>query len=298
MLIFAVLSLNIKLAAAGISAPDNCPAQVYDKGLLWQIHKPGVRPSYVFGTMHSRDKRILHIPGVVMSHFMAAETAVFETSLDDKNLAQSRQIMKLPPGQNLKQIVGTQKFIQLSKLVAAKGIAPAILNRLKIWAVATILAQPDPSSRKETTVKLLDKELEAAARQWKKRIIALETNLEQMAVFDQMPQAVQMEFLDQSLAEIETLETDMETITQFYLEGQTGWIWCDLQESLAKSSSALRTILNEHLILERNKKMVDRMLKILPSGNIFVAIGALHLPGERGVVNLLERHGYKVVRKY
>lgn len=298
LLLLAALLLKTELATAEILAPPNCPVQAFDKGLLWQVQKPGIRPSYIFGTMHSRDKRILHIPGAVMSRFMTAGTAVFETTLDDRSLAQSRQVMKLPPGQSLKNLVGLQKFMQLAKLVSQKNIAPAVLNRLKIWAVATILAQPDPPAQKNARVKLLDKELESAARQWKKKIIALETNLEQIAVFDSMPQAVQMEFLDQSLAEIGTLEMDMETMTQFYLKGQTGWIWCDLQESLTHSSRKLRTVLNEHLILDRNAKMVQRLQKILPAGNVFVAIGALHLPGEQGVVNLLKRSGYEISRKY
>ena len=52
------------------------------------------------------------------------------------------------------------------------------------------------------------------------------------------------------------------------------------------------------LLVERNLRMVGRMQPLLAAGNTFVAVGALHLYGEQGILNLLRRAGYRVSRIY
>jgi uncharacterized protein len=49
---------------------------------------------------------------------------------------------------------------------------------------------------------------------------------------------------------------------------------------------------------ERNLRMVERMTDRLAEGGVFVAVGALHLPGERGILNLLAGRGYRISRVY
>jgi uncharacterized protein YbaP (TraB family) len=54
----------------------------------------------------------------------------------------------------------------------------------------------------------------------------------------------------------------------------------------------------DELVIKRNKRMAERMQKVLKKGNAFIAIGALHLPGEMGVLRLLEKQGYRVSMVY
>ncbi len=61
---------------------------------------------------------------------------------------------------------------------------------------------------------------------------------------------------------------------------------------------ALAESFQEDFIVARNKRMVARMADILGEGGSFVAVGALHLPGDEGVLNLLAEQGYKVTRVY
>jgi hypothetical protein len=52
----------------------------------------------------------------------------------------------------------------------------------------------------------------------------------------------------------------------------------------------------ERAVYRRNARMTQRMIDLITHGNAFIAIGAAHLPGEKGIVNLLAKRGYKVTR--
>ncbi|WP_340151773.1 TraB/GumN family protein [uncultured Sneathiella sp.] len=298
----AFLFIQFGVAPASLadqSPPENCAERPYDKGRLWKVSKGDAVPSYIFGTMHSKDPRILHLPGVIMQVFMASNTAVFETSLKDDELARNKQMMLLAPGQSLKEKIGDTRFIELSQIAAAYGMPPATLDRVKVWAAAAIISQPPPTPQSDGhTLTLLDKELEKSARQSGKRVIALETNAEQLSIFDSMSDTVQLEYLDQAIDENHRLNEELETMTSYYLSGNTGWIACNLEETLQETSSALSEIMTTDLIYMRNQRMVERMLPELQRGNAFVGIGALHLPGDEGVLSLLEKLGYEIEQKY
>jgi len=287
------------IASAETVAPLNCQERPFDKGRLWKVSKVGSLPSYIFGTMHSKDPRILQLPGIIMQAFNNSSTAVFETSLKDEDIASSQAMMMLPTGQSLKSRIGPGRFSKLSELAAPYGMAPEILDRVKIWAAAAVISQPPPPRQKNAAqMNLLDKELEKSARQSGKQVLALETNAEQLGIFDQLSDAVQLEYLDQSMAENANINKELETITGYYLSGNTGWIACNLEETLKTASDGLNRLMTEKLINERNRRMVSRMTPALQQGNTFVGIGALHLPGEDGVLALLQAQGFKVERKY
>ncbi len=291
--------LPLPFADARTEPPENCVERPFDKGKLWKITREDTPPSYVFGTMHSKDPRILQLPGIIMQAFTRSQTAVFETSLKDENVSESQAFMLLPRGQQLKSRIGAERFATLSRLMAPYGMTPDTLNRIKIWAAAAILSQPPPSRQKNIPqMTMLDKELEKSARRSGKEVIALETNLEQLALFDNAPLDVQLEYLDQTMAEHDTLDEEMEVMTDYYLRGNTGWIACDLEDALKSASAGLTSLMTQKLIDERNARMVLRMAPVLERGGAFVGVGALHLPGENGILSLLQQQGYSVERKY
>jgi uncharacterized protein YbaP (TraB family) len=302
--LFALMALLLAstfphIAIAKVEAPENCEARPFDKGRLWKVTRGGQPPSYIFGTMHSKDPRILQIPGVIMQAFNTSNVMVFETSLKNEDMARTQSLMMLPQGESLRAKIGPQRFKELTKMAAPYGMNAQTLNRIKNWAAAAVISQPPPSLHGNSPrMALLDKELEKTAINAGKTVIALETNKEQLNVFDKTSEEVQLEYLDQSMVEHAELENELETITSYYLSGNTGWIACDLEQALSKSSEGLNQMMTEELIDMRNQRMVDRMQSALQQGSAFVGIGALHLPGENGVLYLLQAQGYTIERKY
>lgn len=295
-----LLSLwNISPTFAKSPPPENCEQRPYDSGRLWQISKKGLPTSFVFGTMHSKDPRILFLPGIVMQAFTGSTIFVLETSLRDKTIVESQAAMFGGQEYSLRAEIGDAQFGQLAKLTARYGIADQFLDKFKIWAAASVISQPpQPKNSNDPSLTLLDRELEKSAFKMQKSIVPLETMQEQLSVFDQMPKNLQLEFLDQTMKEHTSLDEEIERLSSHYLAGKTGWIFCDLEETLKQVSPGLASVMTDKLIKERNAKMVERMIPSILKGRSFIAIGALHLPGEKGVLSLLNSKGFQIKRKF
>jgi len=299
LLAYIFLILFVSPALAASTQPDNCEARPYDHGKLWEVSKKGSPTSYVFGTMHSKDPRILYLPGIVMKAFNRSFQLVVETTLSQKSIQESRALMFAPHGQTLEQSTGKERFKKLREIAANYGIPTPVLQRFKIWAAASILSQPpQPKSKHAAQLTLLDRELEKMAHKMGKPVFALEKAIEQLGLFDRLSKEVQLEFLDQAIKEYPNLEMELENLTAHYLAGRTGWIFCEMEESLKSLSPELNDFMTNKLIKQRNHHMAERMLPKLNSKATFVAIGALHLPGQEGVLSLLEKNGYKIRRRF
>lgn len=81
-----------------------------------------------------------------------------------------------------------------------------------------------------------------------------------------------------------------------YLTGDTAMFYALWQHDLKDVEPAVARRFTERFLHRRSHNMVERMLPLLEADSTFVAVGALHLPGEEGVLALLEREGYAVTR--
>jgi uncharacterized protein YbaP (TraB family) len=93
------------------------------------------------------------------------------------------------------------------------------------------------------------------------------------------------------------LLNEFETIIRTYLARDVAALLA-LDEKFKSENPALKQAIMHRLLGQRNRRMVERMQPRLKEGNAFVAIGAGHLPGEDGVLHLLEQAGYQITRIY
>jgi len=299
LLTYLCLIFFLSPAVAASSRPENCETRPYDHGKLWEVSKKGAPTSFIFGTMHSKDPRILYLPGIVMKAFNRSSQLIVETILNSKTIQDSRALMLAPHGQSLELAIGAERFLKLREIAGNYGISAPVLQRFKIWAAASILSQP-PQSRSQQAAKLtlLDRELEKMAHQMKKPVFPLEKAIEQLGLFDALSKDAQLEFLDQAIKEYPDLDGELEKLTGHYLAGRTGWIFCEMEGSLKSLSPELNDFMTNKLIRHRNHTMTERMLSKLSTGSTFVAIGAMHLPGDEGVLSLLKKNGYEIRRRF
>ncbi|MEP3247308.1 MAG: TraB/GumN family protein [Sneathiella sp.] len=301
LIALVIAPLYAASAIAKSAAPENCQSIPYDNGRLWKVMKDGRPPSYVFGTMHSNDPRILFMPGIIMQAFNGSRVLILETSLRDKTAAQSQAMMRKSAPYSLRQQIGPTLFGKLTGIVSRDyGIPPQILNSFQIWAAAAFLSQP-PEQIKSNAKKpatLLDHELEKTGRRMNKQIVPLETMKEQLSIFSRMSKNLQLEYLELAIQEYPNLEEEVAALSDYYIDGKIGWIFCMMNEGLAKISDGLVRVMKDQLIIKRNKKMVSRMKHLVRKGQAFVAVGALHLPGEDGILSLLAADGYKIEKMY
>jgi uncharacterized protein YbaP (TraB family) len=281
--------------------PQHAPAETlrYGQGLLWQVAKDGKPVGHLFGTIHMSDADVLAVPPPVLDAFKASKSLSVEVILDGPAVQTLATAMALPQGQRLDAIVPADIFQKAVAASAPYGFQPAMLARLKPWAVALLISvPPDEQLRRAQGALALDMWLQQQAAAQGKPVHALETVAEQVTAFEGLSQ-------EDQVSQLKSASINLDEKQRFFAEMKTAYLRRDLDEihRLSRKSSdpgdeRLRDALEERLFGVRNRKMAERMVARFDEGGAFVAIGALHLPGEAGVLRLLEQRGYTVTRKY
>jgi uncharacterized protein YbaP (TraB family) len=280
--------LIILLALAGVLVTSSCSSD-RQHGLLWEIHGEDAAPSHLFGTIHSEDPEVLRLASPVRQAFEEADSVVLEVLLNMESMIYSSTVMLLTDGRLLSDIIGRSLFEATARAIAARGIPEVVLERMKPWAAATALSVPVPE-----TGMVLDLVLYQEAQQAGKSLHGLETIREQLDVFDTMPERDQVALLQDAV-------DNLDLIDEMNAELLAAWKQRDLAAMMAISDAAIESgdqriarDFEQRLIIERNHLMADRLEAHLQRGGAFIAGGALHLPGEDGLIRLLEQRGYSL----
>ena len=288
--------LAVALVAAAPAAAADERREPFARGLLFRLDKPGVPSSFVFGTMHSGDPRVAALPAVVLEAFSAARTFALESHLVGGEIDRFYAAAQFDDGRQLTDYFDPAGVAAIRAALGA-GAPPAdVLARLKPWAVLLKLAeQPIAGGGLTLDEKLLDE-----ARRRRLAIVGLELPDEQVAAFDAIPIATQVALVRFALAHRDALLRDHDAALQ-------AWLDRDLAGLAALSLAPGRrhpeiaphyAELTRHLIENRSVQMAHRLFLPLRAGRVFVAVGALHLHGERGLLALLRDQGYRVRTVY
>ena len=278
-------------------APTVCAqsASAYDQGLLWRVEKSGAAPSFVFGTVHLDDPRVTTLPAPVRSEFDAARSFSMEVSLDQSNIAALAARMVYLDGRDLAGVAGDDLFQKILPLIAAQGVPPEMARLFKPWAMVLLLQMPQ-----QNAANVLDFVLQRMAAKQGKALHYLESVDEQVGAFEKMSEDEQLALLRHAVETHHELKPQAEKLLQAYLKRDLALMW-RLGESDVEQRPELRPlkqVFDQRLLYDRNSRMALRMQPQLRSGGAFIAVGALHLYGDRGVLSLLARDGYRVTRVY
>ena len=297
-------TLALLLAACAASLPPR-PDVPYGSGLLWQVEKEGQDPSYVFGTMHVPDPEILDLPAPVEDAFARSQQAAFELVTDKTKLAEELRLFTeaamLPKDQRLSQLLGDVAYAQLIRIALRQRpsvtmIGGMHISQFKPWFVMLIVGRNDASaSHLSRAAPTLDDWLEARAEKDGKKVVGLETFAEQLAVFNDLEMSDQVAVLVARLTDYNNWRS-YRTSAELYLQGDTGMFYGIWLEQLGRLEPNVADRFAERFLDGRNRLMVERAMPLMEEASTFVAVGALHLPGEQGVLRLLERRGYRVTR--
>jgi len=272
------------------------------KGIFWKIEKPGLKPSWLLGSMHVTDPRVLSLPAYAQAAHDSADTIVIESDeiLDEKKAAAALlarpDLTMFTDGTTIDKLLSPEDYARLDAGLKQRGIPLSAVSRMRPWMIASAVALPACEiARKAKGVQFLDQKIAADAIKQGKQVKGLETLAEQLQAMAELP----MEFHLKSL--IETLELGakmndvVETMTDLYLSGDVGMTIPMLKTvSPEEGGDGDYAAFEQRIILDRNKVMADRAAPILSNGNVFMAVGALHLPGDQGVIELLRKQGFTV----
>jgi len=266
-----------------------------ERGLLFRLDPAGAEQpsSWLFGTIHSSDPRVTQLPAPVQQAFDAAAVVMLEVVPDRAMLAAASAAMRLDPRDSLEELLPPGLYQTILAAFAERGMPAAAVERLQPWALLLVLSMPPASPEP-----VLDLALYQRAVQLDKPVVGLETLTEQLAVFQTLSQDEQRVLLEATLRERAQLPRVFAALIDAYLARDLARLMRLSHQTLAATSPALEARLQRALIGERNQRLFDRLLPGVQAGARFIAVGALHLPGARGLLQRLQAEGIEVTRLY
>ena len=300
----AGLKADGKLAAVEAEAK----AVPNGEGKLFRIERPGIQPSYLLGTMHLTDPRILVLPAPAKTAFEAADRLVIETVdvMDEKKamgaLLSHPELLNLPAGKTLDDYLSPAEKTEVEAGLLKRKIPFQAIQTLQPWFTSVSLMLPAcETARKNEGQPMLDTELAKMAEAAGKPVEGLESAVEQLRAIASIPLDTQAKSLVATVAVADRMPDILETMTSLYLEGRIGMIMPAIQAAVPDGGLIVGTgegyaAFEEKVVTDRNYRMAERLAPFLEKGDTFAAVGALHLPGEKGLVALLREAGWTVTR--
>jgi uncharacterized protein YbaP (TraB family) len=168
---------------------------------------------------------------------------------------------------------------------------------MKPWMLTAMLALPACElARKAAGASVLDVKLAEDAKAAGKKLEGLETVADQLGAMASLPIDFHIRGLVDTLKLGDRADDMIETMIVLYQSGQTGMFWPLFRAVLPPGGEdeAGYAAFEETMVTARNRNMVAKAASILDEGDAFIAVGALHLPGPNGLVELLRKDGYTV----
>lgn len=256
---------------------------------LFKITGPGIgKPSYVLGTMHLGDSLVSSQLPKVHDFIVGCDQFSNEIDLTD-NPQQMLLLSKLflPSEASLDSLYSEKELAFLSNFLSEKmGPAAGMLLTMKpFWVMAAIMEVEASIQPKE----ILDYQLQIIAEEAGIELEPLETMQSQVEAIDRIPLTEQVDALISFVTDYDDQAAVLAEMTQAYAQGDL----FKLQEIY--DDGRFGSEMERLLIDERNHIMVEKILDAIEEGtSVFVAVGALHLTGDDGILKMLIEHGYSV----
>lgn len=284
---FMVVALFCCLQSCQSQPAPELASSKTDNTLLWEISGNGLtKPSYLFGTFHMMCKDDIHFSPNLLAALNYAGEVYFEMDLDDPaNTLGALMFMNMKDGKTLKDLYTPEEFSRLEKYFNdSLRTSLKSFQKMKPTMLSAFLY---PKMFPCKTISGVEQELMKSAVKSKKEIKGFETIAFQAAVFDSIPYDSQAKNLLNTIDSIGHYKIFFDTMLHVYQSQQIG----EIEEMFTKPEFGMQDGM-EFLLDKRNANWVEQLKTILPKQNIFMAVGAGHLVGKKGLIELLKKEGY------
>lgn len=265
-----------------------------ENSLLWKISGNGLsKPSYLFGTIHMICNDDAVLSSSLKKVIQEADEVYFEVDMD--NLLEMLGMMgklKMRGDTTLKDLLTEEEYTKVKTFFEENaGMLPfSMLETYKPILAASVLGQNNLPCE---SVQAMEQVIMEEAKKHKKEIKGLETMGFQASVLDNIPYALQAKQLLKYVEEVnkgeESSDDEMQSMMQAYREQDLGKL-----EKLINESDPAISNYTDILLFQRNKNWVEKMKDLMTGKSLLFAVGAGHLPGNDGVIDLLRKMGYTV----
>ncbi|OED50178.1 polysaccharide biosynthesis protein GumN [Rhodobacteraceae bacterium (ex Bugula neritina AB1)] len=320
LLAFAFLFLPAALWAActgtdqrlALSAQDRAAidAQVaatpFAEGNHW-IARRGSRTLHVIGTMHINDPRLDAVsdalaPVIAQADLLLLEGTKREMAELVTAIGRDPSLTLITEGPSLIDRLEPAEWESLAATARANGVAPWMAAKMRPWFLAVSMAVPPCLRASPESTNGLDRRLEQAADEAGTATRALESPMTLFEVFNSEPLEEQVRQLRAYLTLLGGEQDAVHTMIESYFDEQALTYFTIYQRDFLQSDALppqeTRRIWQETMmaLLDNRNRAWIPVIEAAEGDLIVVAAGALHLPGETGVLNLLQQEGYSLER--
>ncbi len=277
----------------GFCILNSCAQQldVKENTLLYKIEGDGIQDSYLYGTFHILPKKDFLLKDKVKKAFENCEQLVLELDMDDPTLGEAMaKHMNMKGDDTIKSLMKKKDYEALDEeLLEVVGTGIAAFERTKPFMISSMLVNGligEESASFEGTF------LEMAASK-NMEVLGLEEVEEQMNIFDVIPYQDQIEGVLEMLYKEEEMAKLLQEMITYYAEENTQALY-EVFEDYFHGEEALKKLMLD----SRNKNWIPKIGALAKDQKVFFGVGAGHLAGKNGVVNLLRKAGYTLTPIY
>lgn len=271
------------------------------QAMLWRVEKPGKFVSHLFGTVHVIDEslntlRPSVLQAIAQSNIVALEAEQMSRAAVRYAMVQVGPLM-VTKDRPLQFLLSHDEMAFIEDAIDKAGYPKQMAVGWRPWVVNMFLTDsPCQKLKAEAGLKSLDLLVADEAKSLNTRIVGLEKMAEQYETMASIDDTAQAAWLKASIHLHDRLDDMAHTMAELYRFRRLSMVW-DLTRELAPNvglTDEVLTLIRDHLVDRRNARLTERARPLFDNGSAFVAVGALHLTGEHGMVAKLRGLGFTV----
>lgn len=258
-----------------------------NNSLLYQVKGKDKKVSYLFGTIHMIPDSLYYFPGKLDKIISKSDEVILEVA-NLSNQGSTMKLMTLESGSCFDIFTPEQKDSVLKWGADLLGIKPEQFEKGFEKRKPFTLLQLSFQKMITGKIRMVDMEIESKAQNDKIPVTGLETVEYQLSIFDKVPPKEMAEFIMETVRKPDEGEETFQKMVQYYHKQDLENLAKLILESDDLGSSA------EELLDKRNRNWIPKMEELMKTKACFFAVGAGHLGGPNGVIELLRKKGYEV----
>lgn len=286
-----ILSLLSMLAEAQKNAKKEVPAAT--SSLLWKVEGNGLtKPSWLFGTIHMLCKDDAVLSDNMRQVISDCDVVYMEMDLDNIfEMMGAMSKMKMTGDTTLRDLLSENDYKKVKSYFEEKStmLPFSVLETYKPMMASSLLSEGEMPCEGAIS---MEQVIMGAAKEKGKKIKGLETMAQQAGFLDSIPYKYQAAELVKYIDSADTEKGENQLMNQLF-DAYRNQDLKKLEELMLDGDAGMSSFA-DILLYRRNANWVFKLKTLMADRSLLVAVGAGHLPGEKGVINLLRKAGYTV----
>jgi uncharacterized protein YbaP (TraB family) len=261
--------------------------------VLWTVHG-GKGTAYLFGSIHVLPQQVDWRTKEIDAAIAKTDVFVFELPVNEDLQPHIQDYVRtrgtLPPGQHLRDMLSPKAREAFDHELAKLPVAAASLDHMRPWLADVTIDVLDMQSQHYSPQAGIEEQLKKEVAARAKPVIGLETIDQQLALLVPDDPKIELQNFESDLVHAKEDNDKVGPLLDAWMQGDTRML-AHLTAADLKDYPQLRKVLIE----DRNRTWVGKIKALLDENKTyFIAVGAAHLVGPRGVPALLRAQGLKV----